>query len=61
MEMPHPIFIERGQGPYVYDADDNLQAIPLPAALPLYGTGLAVMGFLGWRRKRKEAAGVTDL
>ena len=27
--------------------------IPLPAALPLYGTGLAVMGFLGWRRKRQ--------
>jgi len=27
--------------------------IPLPAALPLYGTGLAIMGFIGWRRKRK--------
>ena len=27
--------------------------IPLPAALPLYGTGLAVMGFIGWRRKRQ--------
>ena len=23
LEMPHPIFIERGQGPYVFDADDN--------------------------------------
>ncbi len=31
-------------------------AIPLPAALPLYGTGLAVMSFLGWRRKRQQAA-----
>lgn len=29
--------------------------IPLPAALPLYGTGIAVMGFIGWRRKRKTA------
>ena len=29
------------------------ELIPLPAALPLYGTDLAVMGFLGWRRKRK--------
>jgi hypothetical protein len=28
---------------------------PLPAALPLYGTGLGVMGYLGWRRKRKAA------
>ncbi len=29
-----------------------LNAIPLPAALPLMGTGLAVLGFLGWRRRR---------
>ena len=32
---------------------EGLAVIPLPAALPLYGTGLAVMGFLGWRRKRQ--------
>ena len=31
-------------------------AVPLPAALPLYGTGLAVIGFFGWRRRRKAAA-----
>ncbi len=37
------------------DGDWNL-VIPLPAALPLYGTGLAVMGLIGWRRKRKAAA-----
>lgn len=30
--------------------------VPVPAALPLFGTGLAVMGFIGWRRKRKTAA-----
>ena len=29
---------------------------PLPAALPLFATGLGVMGLLGWRRKRKAAA-----
>ncbi|NKB98344.1 MAG: aminotransferase class III-fold pyridoxal phosphate-dependent enzyme [Pseudomonadales bacterium] len=23
LEMPHPVFIDRGEGPYVYDADDN--------------------------------------
>ncbi|MBL4906374.1 MAG: VPLPA-CTERM sorting domain-containing protein [Sneathiella sp.] len=28
--------------------------IPLPAALPLYGAGLAVLGLLGWRRKCKS-------
>ena len=33
-------------------------AVPLPAALPLYGTGLAIMGFIGWRRKRKASASV---
>ncbi len=31
----------------------QLSVVPLPAALPLYGAGLAVMGFLGWRRSRK--------
>jgi hypothetical protein len=29
---------------------------PLPAALPLFATGLGAMGLLGWRRKRKGAA-----
>ncbi len=32
-----------------------LSVVPLPATLPLFGTGLAVMGFIGWRRKRKMA------
>jgi len=36
---------------------DNLQVsvVPLPAALPLYGAGVALLGFMGWR-KRKNAA-----
>ena len=28
-------------------------ATPLPAALPLFASGLGAMGFIGWRRKRK--------
>lgn len=32
-----------------------VSTVPVPAALPLFGTGLAFMGFLGWRRKRKSA------
>jgi hypothetical protein len=28
-------------------------ATPLPAALPLFATGIGGLGFLGWRRKRK--------
>ncbi|MFK5978073.1 MAG: VPLPA-CTERM sorting domain-containing protein [Rhizobiaceae bacterium] len=31
----------------------SVSAVPVPAALPLLGTGLAVMGLVGWRRKRK--------
>jgi hypothetical protein len=29
--------------------------VPLPAALPLFATGLGALGLLGWRRKRKNA------
>lgn len=35
-----------------------LSVVPLPAGLPLYGAGLALMGFLGWRRKRKAASSI---
>jgi hypothetical protein len=31
----------------------SLTAVPLPAALPLFATGLGALGLLGWRRKRK--------
>jgi hypothetical protein len=30
--------------------------VPLPAAFPLFATGLGMMGLLGWRRKRKALA-----
>ena len=30
-------------------------AVPLPAAFPLFATGLGALGLLGWRRKRKAA------
>jgi hypothetical protein len=31
-------------------------ATPLPAALPLFATGLGALGLLGWRRKKKSVA-----
>jgi len=42
------------------DTTDNminlLSSTPLPAALPLFATGLGAMGLFGWRRKRKTQA-----
>jgi hypothetical protein len=38
------------------EAGGGIGAVPLPAALPLFATGLAGLGLLGWRRK-KAAAG----
>ncbi len=40
----------------VFSPDVGNTATPLPAALPLFATGLGAMGLLGWRRKRKAAA-----
>ena len=34
----------------------STQVVPLPGALPLFVTGLGLMGLLGWRRKRKAQA-----
>ncbi len=36
-----------------YATTTSISAVPIPAALPLYGSALAIMGFIGWRRKRK--------
>jgi len=40
----------------VITLERDVSPVPLPAALPLFGTALAGMGFIGWRRKRKAAA-----
>jgi hypothetical protein len=48
-------------GTYTYTYGDpdtftiEIGATPLPAALPLFATGLGALGLLGWRRKRKAA------
>ena len=33
-----------------------VSAVPIPAALPLFATALAGMGFMGWRRRRGAQA-----
>lgn len=35
---------------------DLVDATPLPAALPLFATGLGALGLLGWRRKGRTQA-----
>jgi hypothetical protein len=36
----------------------NTQLTPLPAALPLFASGLGGLGLLGWRRKKRKSAAV---
>jgi len=45
-------------GPYQMRVTDEpaVSAAPLPAALPLFTTGLGALGLLGWCRKRKAQA-----
>jgi hypothetical protein len=43
------------QGEVVLGGGSALVVTPLPAAFPLFATGLGALGLLGWRRKRKAA------
>jgi len=67
LEFPKGIdvFTKLPDGYTVNDADAFLfnnrflppdNTTPLPAAFPLFATGLGALGLLGWRRKRKLAA-----
>jgi hypothetical protein len=38
---------------------EGTAAVPLPGALPLFAGGLALLGMLGWRRKRRELSSAT--
>lgn len=42
-------------GPTALRVQISGSIVPIPPALPLFGTGVALLGFLGWRRKRKAA------
>ena len=47
--------ISQGSGEFAITGSENSQT-PLPAALPLFASGLGALGLLGWRKKRKAAA-----
>ena len=51
------VFENTGAGNIRVD-DINVSGTPLPGAFPLFATGLGVVGLLGWRRKRKNAAAI---
>jgi len=45
-----------GDNSFGYWDQASLTATPVPAALPLFATGLGAFGLFGWRRKRKNVA-----
>jgi hypothetical protein len=45
-----------GAGTVYGDLTGSITPTPLPAALPLFATGIGGLGLLGWRRKRKAQA-----
>ncbi len=44
---------EPGEGDVCYRGPGTEIVTPIPAALPLFGSGLAAMGLAAWRRRRK--------
>ena len=48
-----PGVIYTASGSQVSGGASPLSATPLPAALPLFATGIGALGLLGWRRKRR--------
>ncbi|MFC4271607.1 hypothetical protein GQF03_17420 [Sneathiella chungangensis] len=49
--------VSNGNGPFYAGRgtwDVSLSAVPLPAALPLYGAGLALIGFIGLRGRKSK-------
>ena len=54
-------FIIDSLGQYAFDVvglQAEISEVPLPAALPLFATGLGVLGLLGWKRERKTLSRV---
>lgn len=54
----HDDFVGAMSFAFCGDCGNLLQNTPLPAAFPLFATGLGALGLLCWRRKRKTQASV---
>jgi hypothetical protein len=50
---PTCVTFDFGTGPDTFQPG---REVPVPAALPLFVTGIGGLGLLGWRRKRKAQA-----
>ena len=48
---------DTGGGKEQFFLSNDLGVVPIPAALPLLGTALGVMGLMGWRRRRIATSG----
>jgi hypothetical protein len=47
-----PDNIQTPAGQRTSDYFSGVRVVPIPAALPLFGSALAVLGLMGWRRRR---------
>jgi uncharacterized protein (TIGR03118 family) len=53
---PNTLYFSDGLNGEVNGLFASIQAIPIPAALPLFASGLGGLGLLAWRRKRKAVS-----
>jgi len=50
-------FVEGGMGQILFDLDYALPVVaatPIPAALPLFGAGLGLLGVAAWKRRAQQ-------
>jgi hypothetical protein len=56
MDPDNPAFGAPRNMDAIFRLSGDINPVPLPAALPLFATGLAGLGLMAWRRKQKANA-----